>query len=194
MAAPTESKVAVGAPKIGGAIFRAPVGTALPTDESTALDAAFINQGYVSSDGFTRAINKAYATINAWGGDEVAKSRTELSVSAEFALIQTLDADVIESVFGTDAVTVTPADISSGEKIAVAYAGAELPKSLWVVELAYNGRARRIVFPNSQVTTEDFSQEFTDEDVAAFPVELTSYRDGSGNFFYDYSNDGVTTA
>lgn len=194
MAAPSEAKIAVGAPKIGGAIFRAPLGTALPTDVSTALNAAFVNQGYVSSDGFTRTIDKAYAAVTAWGGDEVAKNRTEHSVGAKFTLLQTLDSDVLKTVFGDDAVTVTAATPTTGELIAVAYDGAEQAKSEWVVELAYNGRLRRIVFPNAQLTTESFEQTFTDEDVAGFPVELTIYKDGSGKYFYDYTDDGVTSA
>jgi hypothetical protein len=192
MAAQTETKVVVGAPAVGGAIFRAPLGSTLPTTASTALDTAFIAQGYVSSDGFTRAIEKAYAAMNAWGGAEVAKSRTELGVSASFGLIQTIDSDVLETVFGVDAVTVTAATVSTSELITVAYAGTELPESTWVVSMAYKGRKRRIVFPKAQLTTESFEQTFTDEDLAAFPVELTIYPDDSGNYFYEYTDDGVT--
>lgn len=193
MAAPTESKVVVGAPAVGGAIFRGPLGTALPTDASGTRDEGFIPQGHVSSEGFTRAIQKAYTAINAWGGSEVAKSRTEHSVSAAFTLIQTIDADVLRTVFGEDAVTVTAATSSEGEQIAIAYAGEELPESAWVVDMAYKGRKRRIVFPKAQLTTEAFEQTFTDEDVAGFNVELTVYPDDSGHYFYEYTSDGQPT-
>jgi hypothetical protein len=191
MAAPTEKKVVVGAPAVGGAIFRAPLGTALPTSETAALNAAFVSQGHVSTDGFTRTIEKAYAAQMAWGGQEVGKNRTELAVSAGFALLQTIDADVLETVFGEDAVTVTAATVSAGEKIAIAYAGEELPESAWVIDMAYKGRKRRIVFPNAQMTTESVEQTFTDEDMAPFPVELTIYPDSSGKYFYEYTDDGV---
>ena len=36
------SNVAAGKPKIGGAVYRAPSGTAVPTDATTALTAAFV--------------------------------------------------------------------------------------------------------------------------------------------------------
>lgn len=191
MAAPTESKVIVGT---GGKLYRAPAGTALPADASTALSGDFIAQGYVSSDGFKRAIDKAFSAIRDWTGEEIAKARTELSVSAAFNLASPLDADSLKSVWGEDAVTVTAADATHGERIAVAYAGDELPRSVWVADLAYNGRLMRMVFPNCQNTTESFEQEFTNESIPALPVELTVYKDGSGKFFYDYTNDGVPTA
>ena len=45
---PDAKKTSVGKPKIGGAVFRAPVGTALPTDATSKLDVAFKELGYCS--------------------------------------------------------------------------------------------------------------------------------------------------
>lgn len=186
--------VVAGRPKPNGAIFRAPLGTALPTDETTALDAAFIGQGYVHEDGLERAITKAYETIRAWGGDEVKRSRTELTVQFTFTLIEAANGNVARTIWGDDAVTVTPATPSTGTKIAVAYDGEDPDDSSWVFDLKDGNHVRRIVVPVAQVVTEDFTQTFSDSELIGYPVTLSVTRDESGNFFYEYSDDGVTSA
>ena len=49
--ATTATNVTVGKPKVGGAVHWAPLGTALPTSATEALNAAFVDLGYVSEDG-----------------------------------------------------------------------------------------------------------------------------------------------
>ncbi len=186
--------VVAGKPKPGGAIFRAILGTALPTDEKTALAVAFKEQGYAEAKGLQRAIKKAYKSIAAWGGDEVKKSRTEHSVTLDFSLIEAANGEVAKSIWGESAVTITPATESAGTKIALAYAGDDAAAAVWVFDLADGGHIRRIVCPNAQPTTESFEQTFGDEDVIAYPVTLTLYKDSAGKFFYEYSDDGIKTA
>ena len=49
------TKVTAAKPKVGGAIWRAPLGTPLPTDAKTKLDKAFKCLGYASEDGVTNS-------------------------------------------------------------------------------------------------------------------------------------------
>ncbi len=66
---PNSKNVSVGKPKKAGAIFRAPLGSTLPTDATTTLDAAFVQLGYASEDGLTNSNSPESDNIAAWGGD-----------------------------------------------------------------------------------------------------------------------------
>ena len=174
--------IVAGTGKPGGYIFRAPEGTTVPATEAALLDAAFVNQGYASSDGLSRAIAKAYEIIRDWNGDEVKRLKTETSVTLTFTLIQAADAEVLRSKFGADAVTV------SGDRITVSYKGEDAPASPWVFDLKDGNSVRRIVAANAQDVTEDFTQEMTAGTVIGIPFTLTLYKDASGAFFHDYSS------
>lgn len=182
----TKANVIAGKPKVGGAVFRAPLGTPLPTDASTPLPAAFTELGYVSSDGWSRQIDKSYEAIAAWGGDEVSKSRSEHSVGFSLELIEDLNEDAQTAKWGTAAVTVTAASPTVGKKITVAYKGEETEPAVWVLDMDDQGTLHRTVFGNATDTTESFEQTFSDSDVIKLPFEMTVYRDDTGTFFYDY--------
>lgn len=172
--------VASGVGKAGGYVFRAPLATALPTDADTALAVDYINQGMASNDGITRAINKAYEITRDQRGDEAHRTRTEVSATVDLTLIESMNPEVAKTVFGEDAVTVT------GDTIAIAYKGEDVPRSVWVLDLAEDTGLRRVVLPVAQMVTEDFTQTFSVGEVVSFPVTLTLYKDTNGAFFYDY--------
>ena len=53
------ANVVAGKPLAAGGVWIAPLGTALPTDETTALNAAFKSAGYIGEDGLTETIERA---------------------------------------------------------------------------------------------------------------------------------------
>lgn len=191
----SKNNVIAGKPKVGGAVFRAPLGTAIPVDARTPLPAAFVELGYVSSEGWARQINKAYEAINAWGGDEVSKSRTEHSVGFSTTLIEDLNVKTQTAKWGTAAVVSTPATATHGNLVTVTYVGDDTEPGVWVFDMDDQGKLHRTVFPNAVDTTEGFEQTFSDSDPVGLPFEMTAYKDNAvGAFFVDYTDDGKLSA
>lgn len=177
------ANVTVGKPKIGGAVFTAPAGTALPTDATTSLNAAFKSLGYISEDGVTNTISRDADEIKAWGGDTVLKPQTGFSDEFGMTFIESLNIDVLKAVFGDSAVT--GASLSAGVKVSVN--SAELPPAEWVIETVLSGgNIRRLVIPNGQIT-EIGEITYTDGEAVGYEVTITAYPDASSNTHYEYT-------
>ncbi|MDR2381556.1 MAG: IPT/TIG domain-containing protein [Bifidobacteriaceae bacterium] len=182
------NNVALGKPKVGGAVFRGPLTAALPTDATSPLDAAFIEQGYVSDEGVAREISRSYDMVKAWGGDEVANPRSEETIRLNFALIEANNPAVLRSAYGDEAVSVV------GSSITVDYKGTEVEDSAWVIDMAYKGVLRRVVFPHAANVTEDFSQTFNDSDPVSLPFSLAARKIASGTYFLDFIENNTSAA
>ena len=63
----TATNVTTGKPKVSGAVFIAPKGTALPTDATSALSGAFVNLGFVSDAGVGNTNDMNISSIKEWG-------------------------------------------------------------------------------------------------------------------------------
>lgn len=177
----TVSNVTAGKPKIGGAIFVAPVGTALPTDATTALNEAFVGLGYVSEDGLTQAITRDSEAIKAWGGDTVLTTQTDFAETFTFKLIEALNVDVKKVIFGDTNVTGT---LTTG--ITAITNSKELPAKSFVIEMVQNDALVRKVIPNAKIT-ELGDIVYSDGEAVGYEPTITALPDATGNASYEYT-------
>ena len=177
----TVTNVSAGKPKIGGAVSVAPLATALPTDATTALNAAFKNLGYISEDGLTNENTPETDNVKAWGGDTVLITQREKTDTFTFTLIEVLHVDVLKFVYGDDNVTGT---LATGITVK---ANADEPEDCEIAidMVLRNGALKRIVIPLGRIS-EIGEISYTDDDAVGYEVTVTAAPDAQGNTHYEY--------
>lgn len=188
----SNQNVLVGKPVLNDAIAVAPVGTALPTDITTALNAAFKKVGYVSDDGLTEGEDRSTDTVKAWGGATVATTQSSFEKTFSFTMIEFLNINAQKLLRGDGNVTSTPATNSAGTRLTIREtADLPTPKSM-VIDIVSGVAKVRHVIPYGQVTDSD-DINWTDEDPAGLPVTFSAYPDANGVTVYTYTDDGIFT-
>lgn len=178
---PDATKVTAAKPAVGGAIYRAPIGTTLPTDTASQLDAAFKALGYVSEDGLTNSNSMTNTDVKAWGGDTVLNIDGGKTDTFAFSLIEVLNEDVLKAVYGSDNVSGT---LAAG--LTVSANGKQQEAASWVVDMILKGGAlKRIVVPNGSITAIG-DIVYSDSAATGYEVTVSALPDSSGNTHYEY--------
>lgn len=190
---PNSSNVLVAKPLVTGGVLVAPKGTALPTDVSTALNAAFLAVGYVTDDGLTKTDSIDSDTVRAWGGVIIATPQTGKTATFQFTLAEHFAAIGHQLVFGDSAVTTTAATANAGTRLKIAADAYSVPpRRSYAFEMVAGTARDRIIVPDAQVT--DLGDvSYADGDITARELTLTAFADNAGNYYYEFTDDGVKT-
>ena len=176
------TQVTAGKPKVGGHVFRAPLGTTLPTDATTARDPAFADMGYISEDGVTVADTRESETVKAWGGTPVLITQTDRTTTVQAQFISAMNIEVQKMANGDSNVTGT--DFSTG--VTIKSNAEELDEYSYVFEMIAKGNiAHRIVLPCAK-PIEIGEVVYNDTDPVGYDVTLGCTADTSGQSKYEY--------
>lgn len=188
------ANVTTGKPKKAGAIYRAPLGTTLPTDASSTLGDAFKCLGYISEDGVKNNNSPETDSVKAWGGDTVCNFQTGKPDTFGFKMLEVMNEEVLKAVYGDANVTVTPATTSVPKKIAIKANSDEQKECCWVFDMIMtNNSLKRIVIPQGKVT-EVGEIVYKDADAVGYETTLSCTPDTAGNTHYDYMSIGSVAA
>lgn len=174
--------------KATGGVTRAPIGTPLPTDATTKLNAAFIPQGFISEDGVTRTTDASDDKIKAWGGQVVKVVRSDFSVSYKFSYMESASATTLKSIVGEENVTITEPEAGKHNgKVAVKINAKPAPRASYTLEMLDENTFIREVIPIGQISVSG-DVKFTHSSVISYEVTIEALPDDKDNNAYEYQD------
>lgn len=183
------ANVVAGVPLATGGVL---IGDLTAAEPSTAVSAltGFTAAGYIGEDGVTETNERSTDRIRAWGGDTVKVVQTEHNVTYQFTFLETLNAEVLEAVYGEDNVTTTAATSTTGTLHEVQINSSSLPHKSYVFEVKDGDAKIRIYIPDGQIT-EVGDITYSDSEVIGYQVTVEAFADELGNKAYKFLDNGI---
>lgn len=164
---------------IGGYFFTAPEGTTLPTDNTTALDNAFVNIGYISDAGVVHSKSGSNTNFHDMNMDTIASAASEIDRTMVQKFVE-VNVNALKEARGQTNVTTSTTMITAKDT------NDDMPYRCIVQELVLKGgRKWRRVIPRAKVTDWGDETDLSTE-LAGFELTYTKFADSTGAYQYDY--------
>lgn len=172
-------------PADGAAVYVAPLGTALPTSATAALNVAFVDLGWVGEDGVTNSISRDITKHRAWGGEVVKVTQDNYTETIKLTLLET-SSNVLKVVYG-DA-NVTPG--GDYQSLKVEHSRLPLGRKSFVIDFIDGDAVGRIVVREGQVT-EVGDVVYVHKDITRYEITIDVFKpDNADNAvvtYFDYA-------
>jgi hypothetical protein len=190
MANSTSAEIGVARAAITGAVFVAPLGTALPTDALAAKNVAFVNLGYVGEEGIQPNREVSTEDKKDMNGDTVYTVQTDFVREYQMTFLQVGNVDLKKLLFGSANVVTEAGGASQGAQIAVEDKGQPAPHRSFVIDTEDGDKTHREVIPDGQVSSVELGP-LVGTDTRSYTVTIKTFKDSDGTFVYEYDDDGV---
>lgn len=164
---------------VSGGVYVAPVGTALVTNATAALDAAFDELGYITEDGLQETVDQSVTTLRAWqNNDSVRHIEDSHDLMYELAVMESNAVSLLEW-FGNYA-----ANTGAGTEAATHSAGL-LPFRSWVFNIVDGSTVGRLVIPKGRITARA-DRTFSNGGAVTYGMTIDCFPDATGAKAYQY--------
>lgn len=156
-----------------GALWKAPLGTTLPTDSTTAWGTGFVNLGY-ATDGFTLTQDLKKQDITAWQSLEPVRSiATGLIRKLAFEALES-NKDTVSLAFG--GATITP---TTGGVYSMDIPDGQLADFILGVDWSDGTLTQRFVVQQASILTLP-TIKYVRTDAVRFPLEVQAIKPANG--------------
>lgn len=167
---------------VTGHLYKAPLGTAAPTDEDTALNAAFVELGYTET-GPSLSVDTSKESFTPWQSQSPVREQvTGQVITASFTLWQTNAAN-LKLAFGGGTVTTT----TGGTKYTPP-ATATVNEGSFVFEILDGSITDRYYIPRASISLGG-EVAFAKDAVTGYEIELTFLQPASGSPWVLFTNN-----
>lgn len=175
-------------PKSTGAFFKAPLGTAGPTNATDPLDIAFLDMGYIGEDGITESNTRDIEKKKAFGGATVKVLQTDYTATLKLTFLEAANAEVLKSIFGASNVVI------SGGNITVKKNKKPLPHESYVLDTIDDavGSIRTYVPDGQIIEVGDITKVHTE--VISYEVTIECFENAVGDNIIEFQAKNASAA